>query len=231
MTTVTDTTRPHRHAVHRRQGAAQRSARRTQGPRREDPRRALRRRPDARADRGHPAGLGLGPRLARRDHRGRVLLHLRPRHQHGLPPLLHPRLVQGQHRPAVALAIAGSLAIEGPVLDLGRRPPPAPQVQRPGRRPALAVAVRRRLEGTDQGPGLGAHRLDVRRQSHLAAEVLPRPAGRQEDRQDLQALPGPGRRHAARPGADRRPVVLVLAGRADRVLLGAAWSGSLSCTT
>ena len=80
----------------------------------------------------------------------------------------------------VALAIAStSLAIEGTcsslrVADHRWRS----MAQRQGRRPALAMAVRRRLEGTEQGPGLGAHRLDVRRQSHVAGEVLPGPAGR-----------------------------------------------------
>ena len=42
----------------------------------------------------------------------------------------------------IALAVAGSLAIEGPVHHLGRRSPQAPQVQRQGGRPALAMAVR-----------------------------------------------------------------------------------------
>jgi len=42
----------------------------------------------------------------------------------------------------IALAVAGTLAIEGPVLVWVADPPPAPQVQRQGRRPALAVAVR-----------------------------------------------------------------------------------------
>ena len=43
-----------------------------------------------------------------------------------------------------ALAIAGSLAVQGDVDHLGRRPPPPPRLRRQGRRPALALAVRHR---------------------------------------------------------------------------------------
>ena len=43
----------------------------------------------------------------------------------------------------VAMAIAGSMAHGGAGHHLGRRPPAAPQVQRQGRRPALALEVRR----------------------------------------------------------------------------------------
>ena len=34
----------------------------------------------------------------------------------GLPPAVHPRLVQGEQPLRIALAIAGSMAIEGPVI-------------------------------------------------------------------------------------------------------------------
>ena len=82
-------------------------------------------------------GWGLGWRDVA-DRRGHLRRH-RPRHHGRLPPLLHPRLVQGRTGALqIALAVAGSLAIEGPVDPLGRRPPQAPQVLRPRGRPALA---------------------------------------------------------------------------------------------
>ena len=104
---------------------------------------------------------------------------------------------------------------------LGGRPPPAPQVHRQGGRPALAVALRGRLEGADQGPGVRAHRLAVRPRTDLAGEVLARPAGRPATSSAwialfpalvavsllLPALIGGLWRH-------------VLARRADRLLLG-----------
>ena len=43
-----------------------------------------------------PVRLGLGPRVGRRRHRGRVLRGQRAGHHRRLPPLLHPRLVQGR---------------------------------------------------------------------------------------------------------------------------------------
>ena len=47
----------------------------------------------------------------------------------------------------IALAVAGSLAIEGAGHPVGRRPPPPPRVHRPRGRPALAVALRRDASG------------------------------------------------------------------------------------
>ena len=89
----------------------------------------------------------------------------------------------------IALAVAGTPGHRGTAAHLGRRSPQAPQVQRQGRRPALALAVRHRLEGADQGPGLRPHRLAVRHQPHLAGEVLPGLARRRRHRQDLPAVP------------------------------------------
>ena len=46
-------------------------------------------------------------------HRRGLLPDLRPRHHGRLPPLLHPRLVQGEAWLRVALAVAGCMAIQG----------------------------------------------------------------------------------------------------------------------
>ena len=104
----------------------------------------------------------------------------------------------------VAMAIAGSLAHGGPGRHLGRRPPAAPQVQRQGGRPALALAVRRRREGARQGPALGARHVAVRPEPDLAGEVRPRPARRQEDPPGRQLVPRHRRVHAPRLRRDRR---------------------------
>ena len=85
-------------------------------------------------------------------------------------------VVQGEDRAARRAGDRGQPGHRGAGHHLGVRPPPAPQVQRQGGRPALAVAVRGRLEGADQGPGVRAHRLAVRPQQDLAGEVLARPA-------------------------------------------------------
>ena len=91
-----------------------------------------------------PGRLGVGAGLARPRPRRRDVRGLRPRHHGRLPPLLHPRLVQGEPRRCkIALAVAGSHGDRGAGHPLGRRPPPAPRVQRPRGRPALAVALRR----------------------------------------------------------------------------------------
>ena len=82
----------------------------------------------------------------------RLLRRRRPRHHGRLPPLLHPRLVQGQ-APAADRARGRRLAgRRGPRDPLGRRPPPAPRLQRQGGRPALALALRRDRAGAAQGP-------------------------------------------------------------------------------
>ena len=75
---------------------------------------------------------------------GGLLRGHRARHHRRLPPLLHPRLVQGQpaaeDRPG---AWPGRWRSRARSIQLGGRPPPAPRVLRPRGRPALAVAVRR----------------------------------------------------------------------------------------
>ena len=75
----------------------------------------------------------------------------------------------------IALAIAGLAGRRGPARALGGRPPQAPQVLRRRGRPALAVALRRDRARADEGPVVGAHRLDVRRGADPAAEVRARP--------------------------------------------------------
>ncbi len=87
--------------------------------------------------------VGLGPELARRRDRGGLLLDLGARHHRRLPPVLHPQLVQGQDRPSGRDGGRGQHGHGGPGRHLGRGPPAAPQVQRQGGRPALALEVRR----------------------------------------------------------------------------------------
>src|SRR6185437_2259179 len=89
-----------------------------------------------------------------------------------------------------------------------------------GGRPALPLALRGRLEGAVQGPGLRAHRLALRPEPDLAAEVLPRPAGRPADQERRPLVPWARRGHPAAPPAHRRAVGDVHPRRADRVLLG-----------
>ena len=124
-------------------------------------------------------------------------------------------------RCAIALAIAGSLAIEGPVDPLGGRPPQAPQVLRPGGRPALAVALRRDGAGADQGPLVRAHGLAVRRRADPQRQYAP---DLLKDRDIVRRRAGPSRCSSLvslrLPAGARRPADLVVAGRADRVLLG-----------
>ena len=134
------------------------------------PGRPVRRHPAGGPAGRHTAVVGLGPGLARRGHRPGLLLGLRARHHGRLPPVLHPRVVQGHDRPAGGAGRRGQPGHRGTGHHLGVRPPQAPQVQRQGRRPALALAVRGRLEGAVQGAGLRAHRVAVRPQQDLAGE-------------------------------------------------------------
>ena len=60
----------------------------------------------------------------------------------GFHRLLHAQVVQAEPAVKIALAIAGLAGDRGAGDPLGRRPPQAPQVLRPRRRPALPVAVR-----------------------------------------------------------------------------------------
>ena len=72
----------------------------------------------------------------------RLLRHLRPRHHRRFPPLLHPRFVQSQPGPQDRVGhrrLTGHRRTGNPV---GCRPSPAPRLLRPGRRPALAMALR-----------------------------------------------------------------------------------------
>ncbi len=89
----------------------------------------------------------------------------------------------------VALAIAGSLAIEGPVITWVSDHRRHHKYSDKRRRPALALAVRGGLEGAVQGPGLRAHRLALRPEQDLAGEVLPRPAGRPADQGRRRLVP------------------------------------------
>ena len=196
--------------------------------------RRVRLRPDAGAARRDPVRLGLGPRLARRRDRRGLLLGLRARHHRRLPPVLHAQLVQGQAGPAGRAGDRGQPGDGGTGRHLGSRPPAAPQVQRQGGRPALALAVRRRRQGTRQGPGLGARALAVRPEPDLAGEVRARPARRPEDPHGRRLVPRTRRVLAPCPGADRRLLDLagVCPGTApSRRSSGPAWSASRCCTT
>ena len=163
------------------------------------PGRPVRDHPASRGPRRRPAGLEPGlARLARRGDRAGLLRDLRDGDQHGLPPLLHPLLVQGEPGTEDRAGHRGHPGHRGPGPGLGGRPPPAPQVQRQGRRPALAVAVRHRLEGADQGLRLRARRLALQPEPDVAGQVLPGPAGGQGRQPRLAVVPRPGRRVAAR---------------------------------
>ena len=59
---------------------------------------------------------GWGHQLGRRRPRGRLLPGLRAGRDGRLPPLLHPRRVQGAALAAPDLAVAGSLSVEGGVI-------------------------------------------------------------------------------------------------------------------
>jgi stearoyl-CoA desaturase (delta-9 desaturase) len=96
----------------------------------------------------------------------------RPRHHRRVPPLLHARVVQGGTALRVALAVAGSMAIEGPVTRWvadHRRTTPSPT----GGRPAQPVAVRDVLPRAVQGPVARARRLAVRRRADRPAALRP----------------------------------------------------------
>ena len=133
----------------------------------------------------------------------------------------------------IALAVAGCLAIEGPVDPLGRRPPQAPQVLRQEGDPHSPWRYGETRAGADQGPLARAHGLAVRRRADPAAAVRPRPA------QGPRHRPGQPRRSrcwSRRLAARCRPllgglITMVVAGRADRVLLGQPGPGRRCCTT
>ena len=83
-------------------------------------------------------------------------------------------------------AILGSMAIEGPVVELGRRPPQAPRPHRPGRRPALTARLRPRRARHPQGTVARARRLAVggpRRGRAQALRARPDRGPRDQDHQ------------------------------------------------
>ena len=121
----------------------------------------------------------------------RLLRRGRARHHRRLPPVLHPRLVQGQ---ALAAGHAGGRRLDGhrgTGDPLGRRPPQAPRLLRPRGRPALARgATARRSRRWPRACGgrtpAGCSTSSRRR----AGQVRPRPDGG----------PGPAAGRAGLPG-------------------------------
>ncbi|CAA9248912.1 MAG: Fatty acid desaturase; Delta-9 fatty acid desaturase, partial [uncultured Corynebacteriales bacterium] len=198
----------------------QADGRREQGQARADPALRPRHRAVPRPRRRCRRRVGLGHQLARRRPRPRVLRAVRARRDRRFPPLLHPRRLQGR---AVAALHPGRrrLAVRPGRRDpLGRRPPPAPRLQRQGGRPAQPLAVRRDRDRAAQGPVVRAHRLAVRPGPHQPEAVHPGPARRQGHRPHRAGLPGPGAGQPRPPGAARRTDHDVLGRRAERVLLG-----------
>ena len=131
----------------------------------------------------------------------------------------------------VIMAISGSLAMQGPVRALGRRPPPAPCLLRQGRRPALAVAVRHLAGRGRQGLLALPHGLAVRPGRDQRRAVRPRPARRPGDHAGVPQLRLVGGGQPAAAGRRRRADHLVVVGRAHRRSSGAGWSGWPCCTT
>ncbi len=196
--------------------------------RRAGPGRHLHGRADARAHRRHAGGLDLGPaELARRRDRDRVL---RGSPGSGSRWAFTATSPTARSRPSrafkIPLGVAGSLAVEGPC-----------STGSPTTAGTTSTATRRATR-TRRGGSARTGRPSPRAwywrtwagcstRAHLAPEVLPGLAGRRRHRADLQVIRLAGRRHAAGPGADRRPVDVVLAGRRHRVLLGQPGAGLL----
>src|ERR1700734_2655460 len=82
------------------------------------------------------------------------------------------------------------------------------------------MEVRHRLESAGKGPGLRPHGLVLRPKPDFTAAVLPRLASRPGDPQGLASVPLADRSLAAVAAAGRRPLVDVVGGSADSVLLG-----------
>jgi stearoyl-CoA desaturase (delta-9 desaturase) len=163
---------------------------------------------------------GAGAWLARRRHRAGLLLGVGTWHHGRLPPVLHPRLVQGEDRPA------------GRARDRGQ----------PGHRGTglTWVSDHRRhhkysdKEGDPHSPWRYGDDWKALSKGLVYAHVGwlfdPNQTSQEKFSPDLLAdrrikgvdavVPRVGRGHAAGPGPDRRPVVDVLAGRGHRVLLG-----------
>ncbi len=143
-----------------------------------------------------------------------VLPVVRARDRDGLPSLLHPRLVQGNRAFKIVLGVAGSLAIEGPILDWvsdhrrhHKYSDKEGDPHSPWRFGDDCKALTKGLVWAHMG-------WLFDRDVHLTPEVLPGLAGRRRHRRGEQAVPRPGRRDPARPGPDRRALDDVLAGRA-----------------
>ena len=161
-----------------------------------------------------------------------LLRRRRPRHHGRLPPLLHARLVQGQALAAGDPRGGRLVRDRGHVDPVGGRPPPAPRVLRPGGRPALAVALRRRLLGPDQGPVLRARGLAVRPRAVQPRRASPRTCWPTRTSAGSTSCSRCSWSLSVRlAGARRRPGHLVVAGRADRVLLGRPGAHRRCCTT
>src|SRR5690606_5041522 len=108
---------------------------------------------------------------------------------------------------------------------VGGRPPQAPQVLRRRGRPAFAVEVRGDGAGADEGPVVGAHRLDVRRGADAAGQVRTGPDQGPGAAGDLTAVRPVDGAVAGAAGADRRSGDDVVVGGVHRVLLGVARPG------
>ncbi len=139
------------HSCHRRAhvhgSAGRHPGRRTQGRRRAGRARGVHRHPVRGDPARDPGRLGRLAGLVRRPHLVRRLRRRRARHHRGLPPLPHPRLVQGQAAAPRRPRRCGKPGDRRTGDPLGGGPPQAPQVLRQGGRPALPVAVRRERAG------------------------------------------------------------------------------------
>ena len=173
---------------------------------------------------GDPASPGAGGSAGSTSCSSCVMYVVTGARHHGrLPPLLHPRLVQGQ--PAAASRARRSRA---------RWPSRARSIRWVADHrkhhtfsdaegdPHSPWRLRRQpVPAPDEGPLLRAHRLAVRRRADLAASKYA--PDLLEDRDIVRisrAFPAVVARLAAAPAAARRADDLVVAGRADRVLLG-----------
>src|SRR5690606_1453368 len=92
-------------------------------------------------------------------------------------------------------------------------------------RPAFAVEVRGDGAGADEGPVVGAHRLDVRRGADAAGQVRTGPDQGPGAAGDLAAVHPVDGAVAGAAGADRRSGDDVVVGGVHRVILGVARPG------
>ena len=134
----------------------------------------------------------------------------------------------------VALAIAGSLAMEGPVVTWVADHRRHHKYSDKEGDPHSPWRYGDDAKALAKGLALGARAVAVRPQPDLAGEVRTRPARRPQHPQGRRLVPRDRRVHAPRPGADRRLLDLrdlVLARRDRPRSSGPAWSGSRCCTT